>query len=222
MAGLIGLLALAFKGGMGVAERVDNQITRTKSPSIYPLVPDTNLYYYVDNRGRYRLVSNNRIVYHKSYSPVLIMDEYGNVVYDELVEKAKATKNKMKEIDKVQEKPLVVYLGSNDRCEPQGKPVLFERKTGRQIAGIYKPRSYSAPEGYEYSIRYFYDLYKHTCPEGYKYCSKPDRYQYNWDEKPTIISEEYYNQIKEDWEKLKKMTPSSDLVCIIIKNEEDF
>lgn len=217
MAGLIGLLALAFKGGMGVAERVDNQIERKKNPSMYPLVPDTNLYYYVDNRGRTRLVSNNRVVYNKSYNPVVIADEYGNIVYDELAEKAKSIKNKMATIDKAQEKPLVVYLGSNDRCEPQGKPVLFERKTGRQIAGIYKRMSSSAPGGYEYSIRYFYDLYKHTCPEGYRYCSKPNRYAYNRNEEPTIISEEYYNQIKEDWDKLKKMSPTSDLVFCIIE-----
>ena len=221
MAGLFALLSLAFRGGMGVAERVDNQITRN-SGGHYPLIPDTDLYYYTDNRGRQRLVKDNRIVYFKSYCPALILDQYGNVVYDELVEKAKSIKNKMAAIDKAQERPLTVYLGSNDRCEPQGKPVLFERKTGRQIARICKRRKSYVPEEYEYGIRYFYDLYKHVCPEGYRYCSKPDRYAYNLDVEPTIISEEYYNQIKEDWKKLADSCPSNQQVSWIIKEENCF
>ena len=199
MAGLFALLSLAFRGGMGVAERVDNQVTRTKYPSPYPLIPDTNLYYYVDNRGRYRLVSNNRIVYHKSYNPVLIMDEYGNVVYDEKAEKAKKYTKEMENVNKKVEEQLTVRLGYNERTRNEDEPCVFEVKTGRQIATICS----SWREEEKYGIRYFYDLYKETKPDCYWFCGgKPYKCDYNSKVPPKEISKEYHDKLVEDTKKL--------------------
>lgn len=197
MAGLMILTALAFKGIVSGAKAINNHQQRTKHGT--PLGEYTDLEYYIDTDGYYRLTSNRHMIAPQSNGRWLDLSVTPPVViYDEFKKKAEHGQDKTRELwDGVYRS---VYLKVNPKTYPYGEPAFWETKTLKQIAllGIHDGKCY---------IGYFNNNL--DSQGGYRCIQRTDCDYSSIKE----ISEEYYERLNEDIKTVTKISPGFDFMC---------
>ena len=201
MSGLLTLLGLTTIGISGLKHA---ELEGWSKRNLRHTLPN-GVEYYTDADGRHRLVSNGALIFWEEYGSreKVIEIKSRRVVYDRGAEIDRENE-KQEQITKQKslENGNLLYLKLNPRC---GKiPVLFEFKTGKQLAEISKITYWDTKE-VEYRKYYFYDDLKESLPSGtnLRYACKISYCSQKHGDKGVVITEEEFNKIKKEYFSLK-------------------
>ena len=199
MAGLFGLIWATALGISATKHAVMNSWCKNNSRFKLP----NGIEYYCDADGKYRLLNGTQIMWWSYGEREKVIEVKTNkVVYDRgaEIDRQRIVEGNISKKKSINNNNLL-YIKRNPRCSSL---VFFETKTDKQLAEIVKI-TYRDTEEVEYRKLYFYDYLKESLPPGtdLKYGGKISYWVTKQGDDGVVITEEEFNQIKEESRKLR-------------------